>query len=127
MRILSELKKITSNVYFLYAIVALSFVQLMGYIAYHQTNAVALFVLVALLTYQFSKNMAVVLAVSLLCTNIVVTSHRLMSLGSLFEGLDTMENSPALDKIEDKDKEIADVIPIVKKSKSNDEVKATLS
>ena len=109
---MNEASKILTNKYFLYFIVFLSATNILGYLVTNKINAVIFFILVGLLTYQFSKNMAVVLLVSMIATNFLITNNRMR------EGLENKEpnDSPALSNLEDKDKEIADAMPAVKKA-----------
>ena len=114
----SEASKLLTNKYFLYFMVFLAATNVLGYLVTNKMNALIFFALVSVLTYQFSKNMAVVLLVSVIATNFLMANKRMR------EGLEnqTTENAPALNKIEDKDKEIADALPAVQQSKNNEEV-----
>ncbi len=120
MSITSELSKLLTNKYFLYFIVFLAASNVIGYLVTNKLNAVIFFGLVGLLTHHFSKNMAVVLLVSIVATNFLISNKRLM------EGLENQEPN-ALKKAKDTDPEIAKVVPAVKNSKSVDEAKAKLS
>lgn len=114
----SEASKLLTNKYFLYFMVFLAATNVLGYLVTNKMNAVIFFALVSLLTYQFSKNMAVVLLVSVITTNFLMANKRMR------EGLEnkTTENAPALNKIEDKDQEIAAALPAVQQAKNNEEV-----
>jgi hypothetical protein len=105
----NEASKILTNKYFLYFIVFLAGTNMLGYLVTNRLKAFVFFILVSILTYQFSKNMAVVLLVAMLATNFLITNNRMR------EGLET-QDSKALENIEDKDKDIADAIPAVKKA-----------
>jgi hypothetical protein len=120
MSITSEFSKLLTNKYFLYFIVFLAASNVLGYLVTNKLNAVIFFGLVGLLTHHFSKNMAVVLLVSIVATNFLVSNKRLM------EGLENQEPT-ALKKAKDADPEIAKAVPVVKNSKSVDEAKAKLS
>jgi len=115
----SEASKLLTNKYFLYFIVFLSATNVLGYLVTNKLNAVIFFALVSLLSYQFSKNMAVVLLISIIATNFMM-SNKMMR-----EGMDnaTTTVSGALDKVESIDAEIAENIPMVQSSSSVNEVK----
>jgi hypothetical protein len=113
----SEASKLLTNKYFLYFMVFLSASNVLGYLVMHRLHAIAFFGLVSFLTYQFSKNMSVVLLVALIATNFMM-SNRMMR-----EGLENAEGSSALENVESKDPEIAATLPIVKGAKDNDDVK----
>lgn len=110
----SEASKILTNKYFLYFMVFIAATNVLGYLVTNKINAVIFFALVSLLTYQFSKNMSVILLVAIISTNFLMANKRMR------EGLETASGS--LNNIEDKDKEIAEAIPAVKKAKNNAEV-----
>jgi uncharacterized membrane protein YciS (DUF1049 family) len=116
----SEASKLLTNKYFLYFIVFLSVTNVLGYLVTNKTNAVIFFALISLLTYQFSKNMAVILLVSLIATNFLMANKRIR------EGLDNQESSEALNKVIETDPDIAEVAPIVKNANSTEEVQEKL-
>jgi hypothetical protein len=118
----SESSKLLTNKYFLYFMVFLTATNVLGYLATNKVNAVIFFALVGLLTHQFSKNMAVVLLVSLIATNFLM-ANKMMREG--FEA-DASSDSPSLVKAVDRDPQIAAALPIVKNAKNNDEVKQQL-
>jgi hypothetical protein len=93
---------------------------ILGYLVTHKLNAIAFFILVSFLTYQFSKNMAVVLLVGLVSTNFLMANKRMR------EGLENQNQnqSQALSQIENKDSEIANAIPAVQNAKKNEEITA---
>ena len=117
MSFVSEASKLLTNKYFLYFMVFLSATNVLGYLVTNKQNAVIFFALVSLLTYQFSKNMAVVLLIAIIATNFMM-SNKMMR-----EGMTNDEESPALEKAAAADPQIAATLPIVKNSTNNDEVK----
>jgi hypothetical protein len=119
MGVANEASKLLTNKYFLYFMVFLSASNVLGYLVTHKLRAVAFFGLVGFLTYQFSKNMSIVLLVALIATNFMMSSRMMR------EGLENADKK-ALETIESKDPEIAATLPIVKEAKNNDEVKAKL-
>ena len=75
MSLASKASKILTNKYFLYFIVFLAVTNVFGYLVMNKTNAIIFFCLVGIMMYQFSKNMAVVLLVCLLATNLLMSSN----------------------------------------------------
>ena len=132
MSFVSEASKLLTNKYFLYFIVFLSATNVLGYLVTYKLNAVAFFALVSLLSYQFSKNMAVVLLISIVATNFMMSNKMLR------EGMDNATSTDpnatsadmatkiaaALDKVDANDPEIAANLPVVKSSSSVDAVNA---
>ena len=103
----SKASKLVTNKYFLYFILFITATNMLGYIVLNKLNAVIFFALIGLITYQFSKNMSVVLLVSLILTNL------LMSNKSMREGLenptsDTTTSTKNSDKKENKSKSTAE-------------------
>ena len=127
MSLATEASKLLTNKYFLYFMVFLAATNVLGYLVTNKLNAVIFFALVSLLTYQFSKNMAVILLVAIIATNFLMANKRMR------EGLEnqTTDSSttttPALSKIEDKDPQIAAVLPAVQQAKNNQEVTTKLN
>jgi hypothetical protein len=70
----SEAAKLLTNQYFLYFIVFLAVTNVMGYLVTNKINAVAFFILVCILMYNFSKNMTVVLIVAIVATNLLMVN-----------------------------------------------------
>lgn len=132
MSFVSEASKLLTNKYFLYFIVFLSATNVLGYLVTYKLNAVAFFALVSLLSYQFSKNMAVVLLISIVATNFMMSNKMLR------EGMDNATSTDpnatsadmatkiaaALDNVDAKDPEIAANLPVVQSSSSVDAVNA---
>ena len=87
----SESSKLLTNKYFLYFMIFLAATNVLGYLVTNKLNAVIFFVLVSLLTHQFSKNMAVVLLVALIATNFLM-ANKMMREG--FEA-DASSDSPS--------------------------------
>jgi hypothetical protein len=84
-----EASKLLTNKYFLYFIVFLAATNMLGYLVTNKLNALIFFALVSLITFQFSKNMAVVLLVAIIATNF------LMSNKLIREGLENKSNTDA--------------------------------
>jgi hypothetical protein len=99
MNFASEANKLLTNKYFLYFIVFLSVTNVLGYLVNNKIHAVIFFALVSFLMANFSKNMVVILLVSLIATNLLMANR------SMREGMDKMaegEEMPAADKKEEK-------------------------
>ena len=86
-----EASKLLTNKYFLYFMVFLAATNMLGYLVTNKLNALIFFALVGLITFQFSKNMAVVLLVAVIATNF------LMSTNLMREGLENQSDSTATD------------------------------
>jgi hypothetical protein len=125
MNLASEASKLLTNKYFLYFMVFLAATNVLGYLVTNKINAVIFFALVGLLTYQFTRNMSVILLVAVIATNFLMANKKMR------EGLDnqtpTSNTSQALSKIEDKDPQIAAAIPAVKQAQNNEQVKTKLN
>lgn len=111
----NEASKLLTNKYFLYFMVFLAATNILGYLVTYKLNAVAFFALVSLITYQFSKNMAVILLVGIISTNFLMANKRMR------EGLEN-QTTQALSQIENKDKDIANAIPAVQNAENNEEI-----
>lgn len=85
MSIASKASKVLTNKMFLYFVFFLAITTVFGYLMTNKLNAVVLFALIGILMYQFSKNMAVVLLVCVLATNLAMSSR------SIREGLENSE------------------------------------
>ena len=126
----SEASKLLTNKYFLYFMLFLAITNVLGYLVTNKKNAIIFFALISLLTYQFSKNMAVVLLVAVVATNFLMANKGLregLENNSTDTNTTTSTTTPALNNIEDKDKEIAKALPIVKESATNEQVTNALS
>ena len=118
MNIQKEASKLFTNKYFLYFILFLAVVNLLGYLVTNKINAIIFFILIGLLTYQFSKNMAIVLLVALVATNFLISSKIIR------EGLENADTSSALQNASAADPQIASAVPIVQSSSTTDEAMA---
>jgi hypothetical protein len=121
----TEASKLLTNKYFLYFMVFLAATNVLGYLVTNKINAVIFFGLVSLITYQFSKNMSVILLIAVISTNFLMSNKKMR------EGLEneTPENnsqSQSLSKIGDKDPELAKAISVVKESKNDEDLRSKL-
>ena len=76
-----------TNKYFLYFMVVLSGLNMLGYLVMNNLNAVIFFALIAILVSNFSKNMSIILLISLLATNLL-TAKRIIK-----EGMESNTNN----------------------------------
>ena len=74
MKFEQTVNKLFTNTYFLYAMVFFSALSILGYLLSNNFNAIVFFALVGIITINFSRNMAVVLTVSLLATNLILAN-----------------------------------------------------
>jgi hypothetical protein len=117
----SEASKLLTNKYFLYFMVFLAATNVLGYLVTNKLNAVIFFALVSLLSYQFSKNMAIILLISIVATNFLMANK-----GFRFrEGLEN-STAPSLEKKTEIDNDIATALTAVKNSATNDEAKSAI-
>lgn len=70
-----EFMKIANNKYALYGMMALAITNILGYLFTYKFNAVILFALITLITFQFTKNLFIVLLLGLFVTNFVVANN----------------------------------------------------
>jgi len=97
MKLPSTISKILTNKYVLYFIAFLSLTNILGYMISGDINHIIVFILVGLIMTYFSKNMAIVLLVSLLTAN-------LFSVSIIFrEGFETGEKGNKPKNVKNKD------------------------
>ena len=70
----SQASNLLTNKYFLYFIVFLAASNVLGYLVTNKIHAVIFFALIAFLMSNFSKNMAVVLLVAIIATNLLMAN-----------------------------------------------------
>jgi hypothetical protein len=96
MKLPSSLAKLLENKYVLYIVFFLAVANLFGYMVMGNYKAIALFVLVGYLVYNFNKNMTIVLLIPLILASLFTS-------GFIKEGL---ENASDDSKIKDDSKEM---------------------
>ena len=123
MNFASEASKLLCNKYFLYFIVFLTVSNVLGYIVTNKVNAVIFFALVAFLMTNFSKNMAVILLVAIVATNLLMANK------STREGLEnaTIKASVDPDKLDSVDSQLGNGLKALKSTGNVDDAKAKLS
>ena len=141
MNFASEASKLVTNKYFLYFIVFLAASNVLGYIVTNKINAVIFFALVAFLISNFSKNMAVVLLIAIIATNLLMANK------SMREGMENATMTTSLteeqkatakdnatakaesvdtDKLSSVDHQLGAGLSALKKSGNSEEAKAKL-
>jgi len=86
MNLKKTFSELMTNKYFLYFIVFLSATNIIGYLTMNNNDAVIFFALVGFLMFNFSKNMTIVLLVSIITTNLFMVSKPLRSMEGFKEG-----------------------------------------
>ena len=74
MKLPSSVSKLLENKYVLYVVFFLAVTNVFGYMVMGNYKAIALFILVGYLVYNFNKNMIIVLAVPLILTSIFISA-----------------------------------------------------
>jgi hypothetical protein len=87
----SEAAKLLTNKYFLYFIAFLAASNVIGYLVSNKPNAVVFFVLICILAYNFSKNMAVVLIIAIIATNLLMVNKSMRE--GFTEGEENMDTT----------------------------------
>ena len=95
----SEAAKLLTNKYFLYFIAFLAVSNIIGYLVTNKLNAVVFFVLVCILSYNFSKNMAVVLIIAMIATNLLMVNKSMRE--GFTEGEENMDTTDTTATTED--------------------------
>jgi hypothetical protein len=81
------MKKFLTNKWVLNAVYLIALFNMIGYIVLGNIHAVFYFILLAILTKHFSKNMIIVLGIPLLVTNLLAVK------GNIIEGMETKEQA----------------------------------
>jgi hypothetical protein len=115
----NEASKILSNKYFLYFIVFLAVTNVFGYLVTNKINATIFFALVAFLTSNFSKNMAVILLVAIVATNLLMVNK------TMYEGLTSKDDDK--DKLDSVDPDLGAGVDALEKTGSVAAAKSTLA
>lgn len=85
MNLQKTFSSLMTNKYFLYFIVVLSAVNIIGYLTMNNTDAVIFFALLGFITFNFSKNMTIVLLISIIATNLFMVSKPFTSFEAFTE------------------------------------------
>ena len=117
----SELSKLLTNKYFMYFVVFLAATNVLGYLVTNKINAVIFFALIGFLTSNFSKNMTIILIVSIVATNLLMANKNIR------EGLDNATSSIDKDKLDAVDPELGTGVSALEKTGSVDSAKTELA
>jgi len=101
----SALMPLLQNKYVLYAVLIIAILNIIGYLAAKNMDAVLFFILVGLLTTYFSRNMIIVLVICIVATNFYIGASRVIYGGGSKEGLENENNDGADDDDADDDAE----------------------
>ena len=115
-----ELSHLLTNKYFLYFMVFLSATNVLGYLVMNKLNAVIFFALISLIVFQFSKNMSVILLISLIATNFM------MSTKMMKEGLENQDTTNSSNTTSNNDTSSADDTELSKTDSTINEAAAAL-
>ena len=131
-----EASKLLTNKYFLYFMVFLTSTNILGYLVTNKINAVIFFALISLLTYHFSKNMSVVLLVSIVATNFMMSNKMIReglenasgadTSGADTSGADTSGADTLAEKRGELDGENGNAVNAMISSTASDEIKNTI-
>ena len=75
----SEMKEILQNTYVMYAVLIIAILNIIGYLALRNMDAILFFILVFLLSIYFTRNMIIVLFISIIATNFYAGTSGMMS------------------------------------------------
>ena len=120
----NEASKILTNTYFLYFVVFLAATNVFGYLVTNKINATIFFALVAFLSSHFSKNMAVILLIAIVATNLVMVNQ------TMREGLTGKvdnEDKVDKDKLAAVDPDLSEGVDALEKTGNVDDAKAALN
>ena len=88
----SALMPLLQNKYVLYAVLIIAILNIIGYLAAKNMDAVLFFILVGLLTTYFSRNMIIVLVICIVATNFYIGATRVFYGGGSSERKEGLEN-----------------------------------
>lgn len=93
MSISSKASKLLTNKYVLYIVLFFAITTVFGYMSLNDTNSVILFALISLVASIFTKNMIVILGLSVILTNMIVVSKGKNNSSSFKEGLENQTDN----------------------------------
>ena len=95
----SAITPLLQNKYVMYAVLVIAILNIIGYLAVKNMDAVLFFVLVGLLTIYFSRNMIIVLVICIVSTNFYIGTTRIVSgFSASKEGLENQDGEDAADE-----------------------------
>ena len=107
----SEMKEILQNTYVMYAVLIIAILNIIGYLALRNMDAILFFILTFLLSIYFTRNMIIVLFISIIATNFYAGTSGMMSssLGRK-EGLKNEDKGEGEDEVKDDAEEAEPVV-----------------
>jgi hypothetical protein len=110
----SEIKEILQNTYVMYAVLIIAILNIIGYLALRNMDAILFFILVFLLSIYFTRNMIIVLFISIIATNFYAGTSGMSSNSGRKEGLKNEKtNEDAGDEVEEAEEIKEDAEPVV--------------
>jgi len=97
----NNFKEVTTNKSFLYLIAVIAFISIMNYVINLNYNAIILFIAISILSYCYTKNMAIVLGIATISTFVINYLNSIMR----FEGFKEGQHEDAPDEKEQEDDE----------------------
>lgn len=98
MKLPSSVSKLLENKYVLYVVFFLAVTNVFGYMVMGNYKAIALFILVGYLVYNFNKNMIIVLAVPLILTSIFISAGVIREGNANMDEKSVVLGSPTVNK-----------------------------
>lgn len=95
----SEMKEILQNTYVMYAVLIIAILNIIGYLALRNMDAILFFILTFLLSIYFTRNMIIVLFISIIATNFYAGTSGMMS--SSLGRKEGLKNEKPEDKIKE--------------------------
>ena len=95
MTLKKSISKFLSNKIVFYIVLILAIINIIGYLAMSNFNAIVFFILIGVITHQFSKNITIVLLITLIATSLLVSTKLIK------EGMETAEIIPNIDEEEE--------------------------
>ena len=107
----SEMKEILQNTYVMYAVLIIAILNIIGYLALRNMDAILFFILTFLLSIYFTRNMIIVLFISIIATNFYAGTSGMMSssLGRK-EGLKNEDKGEGEDEVKEDAEEAEPVV-----------------
>ena len=113
----SEMKEILQNTYVMYAVLIIAILNIIGYLALRNMDAILFFILTFLLSIYFTRNMIIVLFISIIATNFYAGTSGMMSssLGRK-EGLKNEDKGENEEEVKEDAEDAEDAKPVVEAS-----------
>lgn len=106
---LEKIENFFQNKYVLYVIFFFSIVNILAYLSLNDFGSISLFILVAILTNFFNKNMGIILLVALFVTNLVLSKNYLNQIQESFKLKKNLINKENFQQPEDDIRNVSDM------------------